>query len=89
MFSTAEHAFHRIKLVEIEGGISVWPGTSEVSAAALHPENLDVLAGHRILLGHLEAGVSASKVGDSWVRAEELRDINEFGEAQAVGRRSP
>ena len=48
---------------------------AEVAAGALHPEQLDVLAGHRVGLGALGGGVSPGVVGVLRVRAEPVGPI--------------
>ena len=51
---------------------------AQVAAGALHPEQLDILAGHRVGLGALGRGVAAGVVGVLRVRAEPVRPVDQL-----------
>ena len=50
---------------------------AEVAAGSLHPQQLDVLAGHGVGVGALGRGVSAGVVGVPRVRAKPVRPFDE------------
>ena len=58
---------------------------AEVAAGALDPEQLDVLAGHRVGLDALGGGVAAGVVGVPRVRAEPVRPLDELGDGGVDG----
>ena len=58
---------------------------AEVTAGALHPQQLDRLAGHRVGLGALRRGVAAGVVGVLRVGAESVRAGDQLGHGPVVG----
>jgi len=73
-------ALETLELVHVEGGEAVLFGGAEVPAGALHPKNLGVLAGERILLGDLGGGVPAPGVGQGRILADQVGAVDEPGD---------
>ena len=59
---------------------------AEVTAGALDPDQLDVLAGDRVGLGALGGGVAAGVVGVPRVRAEPVGPLDQLGDGGVVSR---
>ena len=74
------------QLLLVEGGEAGALDAAQVAAGALDPEHLDGLAGERIDLGDLGAGVAAGEVGDAQVGAEQVGAVaQQFGLVESGG----
>ena len=71
--------FQTEELVEIKGGKAVQLHRADIAARTLDPKNLDRLAGQGVLLIDLGRGVAAAEIGDSQIRAQQIRAIEEEG----------
>ena len=71
--------------VEPQHGEALGLQRAEVSAGALDPEQLDVLARHRVDLGALGGGVAAGVVGVLGVLPEAVRPLHELGDRVVEG----
>ena len=68
-------ALQRQQLLLVERGEAGALDAAQVAARAFHPEHFNRLAGQRIGLSDLGAGVAAGKVGDAQVGAEQVGAI--------------
>ena len=76
----------RVQAVHVERGEPVALDGPQVAAAALDPEHLHRLAGHRIVHRELGGGVAAAEVGQPQIAAQQvgavaqqLRFVHSFG----------
>ena len=78
------HVLQRAQPVQPQHGKAFGLQGAQVPAGALDPQQLDVLAGHRVVLGALGGGVAAGVVGVPLVRAEAVRTGDQFGNSLVV-----
>ena len=66
-----------LETIHVEKGETGFGNRSDISAAALHRQNPNHLAGEWIRKFDLRAGVAAAEVGDAQIRAQQVRAISQ------------
>ena len=75
--AAAIETLQRFQPVHVERGEAVELDGPHVAARSLDPQDLDVVAGKRVLLPDLRRGVAAAVIGDALVRAEQVGAVDQ------------
>ena len=78
--------FQSLQLFGVERRQSAQLDTAQVAAAALDPQDFFLLSAQRIDLLDFRTGVSAAKVGDAKIGAQQVRPVaQQFGLVETTG----